>query len=117
MRKPFISLARMIIWAHIYAPGDVDPFQKPVNPNQESKAELAVAQGVVEVILEYNDLFLEDITPEPLDKFRWLSNIGQGTDWTDWREPGTVRLNIPDMRGYFTSFQGFSDHLPSDVPV
>ena len=95
----------MLVWAHLYSPGDVDPYQ-PIEfqPNQESIAELAAAQAVVEAILEHNDIFLEDIRPEPFSSFRWLSSMGEGSDWTDWKDPGTIKLTIPDMRMYFAAF-------------
>lgn len=110
----------MLLWAHVYAPADGvthlhrsedsgeddEPEEDSdmnvhAEPNIESKRDWAAAQAVVEAILEHNDLFLDDIRPEPLEAFHWLSSIGHGSDWTDWREPGTVRLEIPSMRAYF----------------
>lgn len=105
LRKPFISLARMLLWAYLYAPGDFDPNDPEFEPDQESKAELAAAQAVVEAILSHNDLGLDDIRPMPLKHFRWLSEIGEGTDWKDWRDPGTIRLEIPDIRHHFKAFE------------
>ena len=99
--KPFISLARMLIWDHLYAPGDIDPYDTVFKHSAESKGELAAAQAIVEAILEHNDISLDDVRPAPLEEFAWLSSIGQGTDWTDWKDPGTERLVIPDMRSYF----------------
>ena len=95
----------MLLWAYIYRPGDVDPYQPlRFEPTQESEAELAAAQAVVEAVLEHNDIFLDDIRPETLASFKWISSIGEGSDWTDWTDPGTVRLTIPDMREYFEEF-------------
>ena len=106
LRKPFISLARMLLWAHLYAPGDVDPDELTFEPNQESRGVLAAAQAVVEAILEYNDIFIDDIRPRKFKTFQWLSTIGEGSEWTDWKDPGTVRLDVPDMRPYFKAFDG-----------
>ena len=94
----------MLLWAHIYAPGDVDPGDPEFEHDQESKGELAAAQAVAQEILAYNGILLEDIRPAPLSSYRWLSSIGEGTDWTDWRDPGTVRLNVPDLRHHFKAF-------------
>ena len=106
LRKPFISLARMLLWAHLYAPGDVDPDERTFEPNQESRGELAAAQAVVEAILEHNDIFIDDIRPNKFKTFQWLSSIGEGSDWTDWQDPGTVQLDVPDMRPHFRAFDG-----------
>lgn len=106
LRKPFISLARMLLWAHIYAPGDRDPDDPEFEYDRESQGELAAAQAVVEAILLHNDLSLDDIRPMPLKFFRWISNIGEGIDWVDWKDPGTVRLDIPDIRHKFKAFDG-----------
>ena len=95
----------MLIWAHLYSPGDTDPQeQKPFEPNQESKAELAAAQAVVTAILEHNDIWPDEIEPKPFGEFEWISKMGEGSDWEDWREPGKIRLTIPDMRQYFEVF-------------
>ena len=106
LRKPFISLARMLLWYYVYAPGDIDPDDPTFTYDKESKAELAAAQAVAEAILEHNGLSLEDIRPESLRSYRWLSSIGEGSDWTDCKEPGTARLNIPDIRSHFEAFKG-----------
>lgn len=102
LRKPFISLARMIIWAHLYAPGDVDGTKRAYT--QELKKDLAAAQAVAEAILEHNDFVRDDIQPEPLENYHWLSRIGEGDDWTDWRDPGTAKLAVPDLRHYFAEY-------------
>lgn len=98
----------MLLWAHLYAPGDQNPQGAPFQYNQESRSELAGAQVIVEAILEHNGISLDDIRPEPLETFRWLSTIGEGSDWTDWRDPGTALLDVPDMRKYFVAFEGVS---------
>ncbi len=95
----------MLLWAHLYAPGDIDPEDPAFKYDVESLGEHAAAQAVVEAILEHNDIFLLDIQPEPLENFHWLSRIGEGEDWEDWRDPGTVRLSIPDMRKYFYEYE------------
>lgn len=95
----------MLLWAHMYAPGDFDIGEEDFIYDQESKGELAAAQAIVEAILEHNDLFLEDIQPEPFSEYRWLSSIGEGDDWSDWRDPGKATLAVPDMRGYFTQWK------------
>ncbi len=102
LRKPFLSLARMVLWAHLYLPADdnFDLEQKELKIEDVSrhfKCDLAAAQSIVELILEHNDLSIDDIRPEPLEAFHWLSSIGQGSDWTDWRDPGTARVDIPDV--------------------
>lgn len=108
LRKPFVSLARCILWAHLYAPGDepqVDA-KKIASQSDEATAELVAAQAIVQAILKHNNLTLDDIRPRDLTQLEWLSTLGEGEDWEDWRDPGTVRLGVPDMRSLFTSFQG-----------
>ena len=92
----------MILWAYVYAPGDTDDPKD--TPDKESKGDHAAAQSVVEAILEHNHITRLDIQPEPLENFSWLSSIGEGDDWTDWKDPGTVRLEIPDLRSFFTEY-------------
>ena len=95
----------MLLWAHLYRLGDDDPYQPMrFEPTQESEGELAAAQAVAEAVLEHNDIFLDDIRPEPFSSFMWISRIGEGSDWTDWEDPGTVKLTVPDMRKYFEEF-------------
>lgn len=102
LRKPFISLARMIIWPEIYARGDVDPKGHIFERSNEAKLEQEVACAAAELILEHNHIKLEDIRPKPLEKLEWLAAIDPDLDWND---PGTAMLAIPDVRYMFRAFE------------
>ncbi|KAI0086268.1 hypothetical protein BDY19DRAFT_908514 [Irpex rosettiformis] len=94
LRKPFISLARMLLWSEVYAPGDVDIYQGKFEYSDESNLELRAARVAVEVVLDYNNIELESIRPKDLDKHEWLAGTEVGADW---RDPGEATLSVPDM--------------------
>lgn len=103
LRKPFISLARMILWPEIYARGDADPKHPTFERSNEAKLEQEVACAAVELILEHNHIKLEDIRPKPLSKLEWLAAVEPDLDWND---PGTAVLAVPDVRHMFRAFEG-----------
>jgi hypothetical protein len=116
LRKPFISLARMVRWPGIYFPGDTLQFNKTSAAKEtlaatesdvedtrglstESLRELAAAQYIVEQILEYNGILLDSIKPADLEECRWLADSAM-----QWNEAGTDMLNVPDMEDAFVAY-------------
>ena len=101
LRKPFVSLARMVIWSETYARGDIDPQDPTFRTNGEAKLELEAARAAVELVLDYNHIKLEDIRPKDLEEHEWLAATEADVDWND---PGTAVLNVPDVRHLFRAF-------------
>jgi hypothetical protein len=97
LRKPFISLARMVLWPEIYSRGDM-PFDEgePLTSEKESHAELMAAQYIIKYILESCRIELEDIRPRRLEDCQWLAE-----STTAWQDAGTELIEIPDMRDVF----------------
>ncbi|KAI0094116.1 hypothetical protein BDY19DRAFT_743 [Irpex rosettiformis] len=103
LRKPFISLARMLVWSDLYASGDISSKEDPFLYNTESDLELEAARAAVELVLEHNNIRLEDIRPKDLMHREWLASTEAGADW---RDPGTETLAVPDKRDLFNAFKG-----------
>lgn len=103
LRKPFISLSRMILWPEIHTIGDVEPGIPSFPFNNESKLELRAAQAAVEAVLAYNSIDSRRLKPKDLKHFEWLAREEAGDDW---RDPGTSILLVPDVRSYFRAFDG-----------
>lgn len=102
LRKPLVSLARMILWSQYYSEGDT-PIDVPIfRPGSESDLELQAARAAVEVILSHNNINMEDIRPKDFIKYEWLAQTEVGEDWKD---PGVATLTVPDVRNLFRAFE------------
>jgi hypothetical protein len=116
LRKPFISLARMVRWPEMFYPGDTftvnetpaaedipatteSDFEDGRGLSLESLRELAAAQYIVEQILEHNGISLDSIKPADLKECRWLAD-----STVPWNEAGTEMLNVPDMEDAFVAY-------------
>ena len=65
--------------------------------NTKSDRNLAAAQLIVEAILNFNDITIDDIRPRDLSDHEWLCRLGEGVDWEDWKDPGSERLRVPTV--------------------
>jgi hypothetical protein len=110
LRKPFISLARMVRWPEMFYPGDTftvsetpaateSNFEDGRGLSLEALRELAAAQYIVEQILEHNGISLDSIKPVDLKEHRWLAESD-----VKWNEAGTEMLDIPDMEDAFVAY-------------
>ena len=102
LRKPFISLARMVLWSEMYSIGDVDPENPSFVSDNEVKLELRAARAAIEVVLAHNDVNLEAIQPKDFKEFEWLA---RGEVGEDWKDPGTATVAIPEVRRFFRGFE------------
>ncbi|KAI0703794.1 hypothetical protein BC835DRAFT_1303057 [Cytidiella melzeri] len=63
LKKPFISLARMILWPTMYMEGDLDPDNPCFVYSEESHSELKAAQLIARDILQHNNISVAKIEP------------------------------------------------------
>ncbi|KAI0692834.1 hypothetical protein BC835DRAFT_1306988 [Cytidiella melzeri] len=102
LRKPFISLARMILWPTMYIEGDLDPDNPSFVYSEESRSELKAAQSIARDILQHNNISVAKIEPtmKAWEEGRWLADDRD----VAWNAPGAAVVAIPDRRTHFVAF-------------
>lgn len=97
LKKPFISLARMIVYHKLYVPGDKNPDSKiPQTMTKEYKLELTTATYLVQRICKHNRV--EIASPLPFSQLEWLAKSEE-----NWMDPGTEYLIVSDIKGDFVA--------------
>jgi hypothetical protein len=99
LRKPFISLSRMLLWPEVYHLSDTTHAKPGKTHVQKSLAELEAAKCAVTVVLQHNSITVESIQPRDLKDCEWLAENGPM-----WLEPGTETIEIPDIREEFRHY-------------
>ncbi|KAI0699970.1 hypothetical protein BC835DRAFT_1412314 [Cytidiella melzeri] len=102
LRKPFISLAPMILWPTMYIEGDLDPDNPSFAYSEESRSKLKAAQLIARDILQRNNIYVAKIEPtmKAWEEGRWLADDRD----VAWNAPGTAVVAIPDRRTHFVAF-------------
>ncbi|KAI0697276.1 hypothetical protein BC835DRAFT_1413809 [Cytidiella melzeri] len=102
LRKPFISLARMILWPTMYIEGDLDPDNPSFAYSEESRSELKAAQLIARDILQHNNISVakNEPTMKAWEEGHWLADDRD----VAWNAPGTAVVAIPDRRKHFVAF-------------
>ena len=104
LRKPLISLARMILWPKYYTASDEDDESKDFPMHEESAAELAAAQTIMRFILRHNEVHVNTLKPTSIQEGQWLA----GDQSLAWQDPGEETMTIPDLRHLFMAFKEFA---------
>ncbi|KAI0342564.1 hypothetical protein BDW22DRAFT_1345656 [Trametopsis cervina] len=95
LKKPFISLARMIVYHKLYVPGDKNPDSKiPQTMTKEYKLELTTATYLVQRICKHNRV--EIASPLPSSQLEWLAKSEE-----NWMDPGTEYLIVSDIKAMY----------------
>lgn len=99
LKKPFISLARMILWSERYEQADVNPENPEETCTTEAAADLHAARALARTVLETNRIETRSIRVDDLNRGDWLA----ATD-LEWADPGQEMIAIPDLRKKFLCF-------------
>ena len=93
LRRPTISLGRMLLWPEDYLLSDVCSTREKVVHTEDQKFHLAVAQTIVKSLLSHPSNAI------PVEEASFRLKLGCAPHFFDdlaWWDPGSAVLNIPE---------------------
>ena len=92
MKKPFLSLARMITYPEDYWKSDSEDARMTFEENRELRNEYSEAKRIAGVIIEHNKLKLDRLVPTESGSDGWKSGSTLG-----WNVPGDEKIVVPEF--------------------